>query len=113
MCQPRIVSRGVAFGGLSLSLQPLSFGGRQECPESHRPSLPARRMRGLMSLLGLGCVKTSVREERAELFSLLSSPDSGRHCFLVFQIDEVETKFLSANSISEFSHSLGHQRRFE
>src|SRR5208282_1523663 len=28
----------------------------------------------------------------------------------VFQIDEVETKFLSTNSISEFSHSLGRWR---
>ena len=33
--------------------------------------------------MGLGCVKTSAREESAELFSLLSSPDSGhqRFCF--------------------------------
>jgi hypothetical protein len=30
----------------------------------------------------------------------------------VFQIDGVETKFLSANSITEFSHGLGHERRF-
>jgi hypothetical protein len=50
--------------------------------------------------------KTSAREEGAELFSLLSSPDSVASVF-VCQIDEVETKFLSANSISEFSHSLG------
>ena len=28
----------------------------------------------------------------------------------VLQIDEVETKFLTANSISEFSHSLGHMQ---
>jgi len=28
----------------------------------------------------------------------------------VLQIDGVETKFLSANSISEFSHGLGHSR---
>src|SRR5208282_2899330 len=28
----------------------------------------------------------------------------------VFQIDEVQTKVLSTNSISEFSHSLGHKR---
>jgi len=42
------------------------------------------------------------------LFSLLSSPDSVASVF-VCQIDEVETKFLSANSISEFSHSLGHK----
>jgi len=59
-----------------------------------------------MSPTGLGCVKTSAREEGAELFSLLSSPDSVASVF-VCQIDEVETKFLSANSISEFSHSLG------
>jgi hypothetical protein len=26
----------------------------------------------------------------------------------IFQIDELETKFLTANSISEFSHSKGH-----
>jgi len=63
-----------------------------------------------MSLLGLGCVKTSAREEGAELFSLLSSPDSVASVF-VCQIDEVETKFLSANSISEFSHSLGPLRQ--
>jgi len=34
-----------------------------------------------MSGPGLGCVKTSAREEGAELFSLLSSPDSGRQRF--------------------------------
>jgi hypothetical protein len=28
----------------------------------------------------------------------------------VFQIDEVESKILSANSISDFSHSLGHKQ---
>jgi hypothetical protein len=64
-----------------------------------------------MSADGLGCVKTCARDEGAELFSLLSSPDSGRQRF-VFQIDEVETKFLYANSISEFSHSLGPSRHF-
>jgi hypothetical protein len=31
----------------------------------------------------------------------------------VFQIDGVETKFLLANSIAEFSHGLGHQRHFK
>ncbi len=30
---------------------------------------------------GRGCVKTCAREEGAELFSLLSSPDSGRQRF--------------------------------
>jgi hypothetical protein len=35
----------------------------------------------LMSPHDLGCVKTSAREEGAELFSLLSSPDSGRQRF--------------------------------
>jgi len=58
---------------------------------------------------GLGCVKKCAREKDAELFSLLSSPDSVAG-FFVCQIDEVETKFLSANSISEFSHGLGPKR---
>jgi hypothetical protein len=62
-----------------------------------------------MSVVGLGCVKTCAREEAAELFSLLSSPD-GVHQRVYFSIDKIETNFLSANSISEFSHSVGHSR---
>ena len=31
---------------------------------------------------------------------------------LFFKIDEVETKFLPEISLSEFSHSLGHERPF-
>jgi hypothetical protein len=55
------------------------------------------------------CEKVRARERRRIVFSivfsrLLSSALS------VFQIDDVEMKFLSANSISEFSHGLGHQR---
>ena len=57
-----------------------------------------------MSAVGLGCVKTCAREGGAELFSLLSFPNSNRQRF-GFQIDEIETKFLHANSILEFSHS--------
>jgi hypothetical protein len=52
----------------------------------------------------LGCVKTCERDEAAELFSLLSSPDVGVSVF-AFSIDEAETKFLFANPIFEFSYS--------
>jgi hypothetical protein len=58
------------------------------------------------SASGLGCVKTCAREEAAKLYSLLSSPD-GVHQLIVFPIGKIETNFPSANSISEFSHSLG------
>lgn len=59
--------------------------------------------------MSLGCVKTCTREKAAELFSLLSSLDGGGQCFCF----GIWTVFLFANSILEFSHSLGHQRHFE
>ena len=49
-------------------------------------------------------METPAREERAELLSQLSYLDAVVSVF-VFQIDEVETNFLSEISISEFSHS--------
>ena len=49
-----------------------------------------------MSLKDLGCVKTCAREEGAELFVASA---------VGFQIDEIEKKFLHANSILEFSDS--------
>jgi hypothetical protein len=61
---------------------------------------------GEMSALGRGCVKTCAREEGAELFSLSLLPTVA-HSVFVYQIDEVRTKVVSANSTSEFSHSLG------
>jgi hypothetical protein len=55
-------------------------------------------------------VKTCVRYDRAELFSLLSSLLPTAVASAVgLQTDEIETKFLHANSILEFSHSLGQQ----
>jgi hypothetical protein len=49
-----------------------------------------------------GCVKTSPSRECAELFSLSSSPNSGRKHF-GFQIDEIETEFPHADWTQEFS----------
>ena len=45
-----------------------------------QPSVRSRNnsLGAAMSAVGLGCVKTCAREERAELFSLSSTPDSGR-----------------------------------
>jgi hypothetical protein len=53
-----------------------------------------------MSPNDLGCVETCAREEGAEL----SSPNAVASA-VGFQIDEIEMKFLHANSILEFSHS--------
>jgi hypothetical protein len=47
------------------------------------------------------------RERRRIVFSIVFSRLLSSALF-VFQIDDVEMKFLSANSISEFSHGLGH-----
>ena len=60
-----------------------------------------------MSAIGLGCVKTSVPEEGAESFSLLSSSDSARRYFFFLKLTMSRGKFLSVNLTSEFSHSLG------
>jgi hypothetical protein len=57
-----------------------------------------------MSAHDLGSVETPARGERAELLSQLSYQTRLVSVF-VFQIDEVETNFLSEISISEFSHS--------
>jgi hypothetical protein len=57
----------------------------------------------------LGCVETCAREEGAELLSLLSSPNAVASA-IGFQIDEIEMKFLHANSILEFSHSQDPKR---
>ncbi len=62
-----------------------------------------------MSAMGPGCVKTRSRERRMELVALCLLPTVVASVF-VFQIDEVETIFPTANSISEFSHSLGQDR---
>jgi len=51
------------------------------------------------------------RERRRIVFSIVFSRLLSS-AFFVFQIDDVEMKFLSANSISEFSHGLGYMRRF-
>jgi hypothetical protein len=64
-----------------------------------------------MSAHDLGCVETPVREERAELLSQLSYLDAVGQRF-VFQIDEVETNFLSEISISEFLHSQDPEQTF-
>jgi hypothetical protein len=66
-----------------------------------------------MSPLGLGCVKTCAREEAAELFSSLASTDQTVFTSVfIFPREKIETNFLSANSISEFSHSLGQPLHF-
>jgi hypothetical protein len=52
-----------------------------------------------------GCVKTSANEKFAEFFSLLSCPGQPSTVLLFFKLIEVETKFLFANSISEFSRN--------
>ncbi len=64
------------------------------------------RHRDLMFDSGLGCVKTCARERHRIVFSIVFSRLLSS-AFFAFQIDDVEMKFLSANSISEFSHSLG------
>jgi hypothetical protein len=46
-----------------------------------------------MSPYGPGCVKTCEREERAELFSLLSPRDSGRQRFLFSKLAKSSRKF--------------------
>jgi len=47
-----------------------------------RVRMPHRnKFDGRCDAMGLGCVKTPAREEGAELFSLLPSPDSGRQRF--------------------------------
>jgi hypothetical protein len=58
----------------------------------------------------LRCVKTCAHEKCAELFSLLSRPDSRPPALLFFKMIEVETKFPFANSISEFSRSQDPKR---
>jgi hypothetical protein len=47
-----------------------------------------------MGVIGPGCVKTRMSQERAGLFSLLSFvPDDGSQAFS-FQADEIEKDFL-------------------
>jgi hypothetical protein len=53
------------------------------------------------------CENVRARERRRIVFSIVFSRLLSS-AFFVFQIDDVEMKFLSANSISEFSHGLGH-----
>jgi hypothetical protein len=57
-------------------------------------------------------VKTSAREECTEFFLNCLFP-TGLASVFVFQIDEVETNFLSEISISEFSHSQDPIQTFE
>ncbi len=51
------------------------------------------------------CENVRARERRRIVFSIVFSRLLSS-AFFVFQIDDVEMKFLSANSISEFSHGL-------
>jgi len=49
------------------------------------------------------------RERRRIIFCIVFSRQWSS-AFFLFQIDDVEMKFLSANSISEFSHGLDPKR---
>jgi hypothetical protein len=68
------------------------------------------RGRPISVAIDLRCVKTCAHEKCAELFSLLSRPDSRPPALLFFKMIEVETKFPFANSISEFSRSQDPKR---
>ena len=104
--EARITFRNASIDGgeVTLWVRRVGFSNRQEGPLLIRSLL--FHCGAVTDVEGPGCVKTCSREHRAELVSVLSPPDMAASGF-VFQVDEVETKFLTANSISEFSHSLG------
>ena len=63
-----------------------------------------------MSASGPGCVKTRLRQGRADCFLNCLLPREVASA-IGFHSDEIETEILLASSTPEFSHSLGQNRK--
>src|SRR5258705_3253702 len=64
-----------------------------------------------MSHMGRGCVKRARAENAQNCFlSFLLSTVTARAVLFLFNV--IETNFLRASSTSEFSHSLGQNRKY-